>query len=130
MRFLRGTLGLLVVGVAIAGAIVSSCSDSNSPSGPGGGGGLEINSGNVPPGGVYQHVFAGTGTFPYHCTIHPVMTGNSVTVSASSSNDSALVQIVSSSAPGFDPSSVTIKPGGHVRWINVHTVTHTVTSGN
>ncbi len=130
MRFMRGVLGLLVVGVAIVSAIVSSCSSKNNPASPGGSAGLEINSGNVPPGGVYQHVFANAGTFPYHCTIHPPMTGNSVTVSASSSNDSAFVQIVSASTPGFSPSSVTIKPGGHVRWINAHTVTHTVTSGN
>jgi plastocyanin len=91
---------------------------------------LELNSGAIPPGVVYQHTFASAGTYPYHCTIHAAMTGNQVVVDAGSAVDSAVVSIVSMSAPGFSPSSVTIKPGGHVRWINAHTTTHTVTSGS
>ena len=119
--------------LAIAGAItIHSCggSSSKSTNPMSGGGGVEINSGNLPPGGSFQHTFASAGTFPYHCTIHAAMTGNQVVVDMASGNDSALVQIVSMVAPGFSPSSVTIKPGGHVRWINVHTTTHTATSGS
>jgi plastocyanin len=33
------------------------------------------NSGSLPPGNTYQHYFATQGTFNYHCTIHPGMTG-------------------------------------------------------
>lgn len=32
-------------------------------------------SGNVNPGGVFQFTFGSPGAFPYHCTIHPQMTG-------------------------------------------------------
>jgi plastocyanin len=90
----------------------------------------ELSSGNLAPGMVYQHTFANAGTYPYHCTIHAAMTGNQVVVDAGSAVDSAVVNIVSMTAPGFSPSSVTIKPGGRVRWINTHTTTHTVTSGS
>jgi len=128
----RVTRLLTGVGCVAAIAVIWACSSNNNPMNPGGGGGggPELNSGGVPPGGVYQHTFASAGNFPYHCTIHAAMTGNSVTVDAASANDSAFVQIVSASSPGFSPSSVTIKPGGHVRWINAHSVTHTVTSGS
>ncbi len=27
------------------------------------------------PGGTYQHIFLGSGSFPYHCSIHPEMHG-------------------------------------------------------
>ncbi len=35
--------------------------------------GNELNSGNIPANGTWSHTFAATGTYPYHCTIHPVM---------------------------------------------------------
>ena len=130
MKSRREVLGFFAVAAVFAIASVSACSKKSNPTSPGGGGALELNSGSVPPGGVYKHVFANVGAFPYHCTLHTAMTGNSVTVSASSTNDSAFVQIVNASTPGFSPSSVTIMPGGHVRWINAHTVAHTVTSGS
>ncbi len=38
-----------------------------------------FNSGNVAAGGKFTHTFSASGTFAYHCTIHPQMTG-SVTV--------------------------------------------------
>ena len=31
-------------------------------------------SGNIPPGGSKSVTFNTTGTFPYHCTVHPMMT--------------------------------------------------------
>ncbi len=37
--------------------------------------GDELNSGNLSPGETYQNVFNQAGDYPYHCTIHPVMTG-------------------------------------------------------
>jgi plastocyanin len=120
------------IGAVALIAVIWACSSNNSPTNPngGGGGGLELNSAGIPPGGVFQHTFASAGSFPYHCTIHAAMTGNNVMVNASSMNDSAFVQIVSTATPGFNPSSVTVKPGGHVRWLNANNVTHTVTSGN
>jgi plastocyanin len=34
-----------------------------------------FDSGNIGPGGKYSRTFSTAGTFPYHCTIHPTMTG-------------------------------------------------------
>ena len=31
-------------------------------------------SGNIAPGGTKSVTFNSTGTFPYHCTVHPMMT--------------------------------------------------------
>ena len=36
------------------------------------------NSGNVAPGGQFSVAFPTTGTFPYHCAIHPGMVGTVV----------------------------------------------------
>jgi plastocyanin len=36
------------------------------------------NSGSVAPGGQFSQAFPTTGTFPYHCAIHPGMVGNVV----------------------------------------------------
>lgn len=38
-------------------------------------------SGNLAPGQTYSHAFPAAGTFPYHCTLHTIMTGT-VTVLA------------------------------------------------
>lgn len=35
-------------------------------------------SGNIPPGGTYSFTFNKTGSFQYHCTIHPSMRGTIV----------------------------------------------------
>jgi plastocyanin len=32
-------------------------------------------SGNLNPGGTFEHTFAAAGTYPYHCSIHPTMRG-------------------------------------------------------
>ena len=37
--------------------------------------GSELGSGNLSQGQTYQHIFTQAGLFPYHCTIHPNMTG-------------------------------------------------------
>jgi plastocyanin len=132
MKPVRPALLLLAAVTLIAIIAVVSCSKSNSsynPTNPGGGGGgAELNSGNIAPaGGGYSHTFATAGTFGYHCAIHSNMTGT-VTVNASSVNDSMVVSIVGVST-GFSPASVTIKPTGHVRWVNNDgSITHTVTS--
>jgi plastocyanin len=35
-------------------------------------------SGNLAPGAHYDFTFQNVGTYPYHCTIHPGMTGTVV----------------------------------------------------
>ena len=119
----------LIVLLSVGLIAISACSKSSTAPVVGGGA-PELNSGNIPGGGVFKHTFATVGTFPYHCAIHAAMTGNQVVVSSGSTNDSAFVQIVSLTAPGFSPPSVTIRPGGYVRWINTLGGVHTVTSGN
>jgi len=37
-----------------------------------------FDSGTVNPKGTYTHQFTSLGTFSYHCTIHPTMTGKVV----------------------------------------------------
>ncbi len=37
---------------------------------------------NVNAGGTYSYTFATVGTYPYHCTIHPSMTGSVVVTAA------------------------------------------------
>jgi plastocyanin len=34
--------------------------------------------GSIPPGGSTTTTFTTSGTFPYHCTVHPMMTGSIV----------------------------------------------------
>src|SRR5262245_48550602 len=99
--------GVSTVIAAVSMSLLLGCGggSNNNPVAPGPGPGLELNSGNLPPGRVFQHTFANAGTFPYHCTIHAAMTGNSVTVDAGSAIDSAFVQIVSMATPGYSPSS-------------------------
>ena len=131
MKSVRPVLLLLAAVTIVALVAIASCSKSSSPYNPGtggggGGGGLELNSGNIPGGGVFQHTFASAGTFGYHCTIHGLAMAGTVNVNASSVNDSMLVT-VGSGGNNYSPATVDVKPGGHVRWINVG-VTHTVTS--
>jgi len=57
------------------------------------------------------------------------MSHGTVTV-ANGQPDSIVVNIITPGgycAGGFSPLTVSIKPGGHVRWVN-QSVTHTVTS--
>jgi len=37
-----------------------------------------FDSGNIGGGEAYSHTFSATGTFTYHCTIHPTMVGTLV----------------------------------------------------
>lgn len=115
---------------ALAGTY--ACTSKNNPSAPGspGGGGGGANVLNLPMsghGGSQSFTFTAEGSFPYKCFIHSsVMTGDTVVVSRSSVADSALVQVVGVSRPGFSPRTVTIKPGGSVRWINTDGTRHIV----
>lgn len=129
------TAGALVI---LAGVALLGCSKSTSATSPYGGGygnnpppppSLELNSGNIPSGGVYQHTFANAGSYLYHCSLHSCMTHGTVTV-AVGQPDSIVVNVITpgtTCAGGFSPLTVSIKPGGHVRWVN-ESVTHTVTS--
>jgi plastocyanin len=76
----------------------------------------------------YIHVFADAGTYPYHCRYHTSsyhrMAGTVIVDPQGA--DSAFVTI---SVGAFHAATVTVKPGGQVRWQNFDDgVHHTVTS--
>jgi len=119
----------LSIAIATLVTIYACGSSSKTTAPPPGGGGPELSSGSIAPAGTFPHTFMTAGTFPYHCTIHSNMTGNSVTVDASSANTSASISIVGG-VPGYSPSAVTVKPGSIVTWTNNDGSAHTVTSGN
>ena len=126
MKLDRWTIPSLVAASLLVVAVAVSCSKSSPYTPPGGGGGPELNSGTLAAGAGYQHTFATAGTFGYHCAIHGTAMAGSVTVVAGS-NDSALVTIGPSLS--YSPATVSVKPTGHVRWINSPTSSaHTVTS--
>lgn len=119
-------LPVLLLAMALGAATSCYSSGGNSyPTVPdGGGGALELNSGDLGPGATYQHRFAAAGTFNYRCIHHSPMTG-SVVVSAAAPDTLVNVSIVSSTTP-FPAASV--KPGGRVVWTNNDNMVHTVTS--
>ena len=103
------------------------CSKDKTTNPAPGGGGKELDSPSLAAGsGQFVHTFATAGTFPYHCSIHPVMTA-SITV-ATSGADSLSVDIQNQTSTGFQPATGTIKPGGYVHWRNTSGQSHTVTS--
>ncbi len=80
-------------------------------------------------GTSHSLVFISAGSWSYRCVPHsPTMQGT-VVVEASSPNDSQVVTVAPGDALVFDPASVSIKPGGTVRWVNASTTmfNHTVT---
>jgi hypothetical protein len=117
---------VIVLGVLLtfAVAVIIGCGGSSSKSTNPGGGGPTFDL-RFPS---QQFTFTTAGSWDYHCSAHNGMVGV-VVVDAASLNDSALVDVSSAGmAPTFTPSSVTIKPNGHVRWVNKSTMTnHTVT---
>src|SRR3989442_10877256 len=129
LRRARPYLPLLAIALLLGIGAVVSCSKKNSnPTSPGGGAGTNL--GTLPlaaGGGSSSFTFNTAGVVAYKCGIHPTtMFGNSVTVSTGPAVDSALVNAVGLSTPGFNPSSVTVKAGGRVRWVNNTGGTHSV----
>ena len=59
------------VTVAVGGSVTWTNNDNTAHTSTGG----SWNSGSIAPGGKYTATFPTAGTFVYHCTIHPGMTG-------------------------------------------------------
>ncbi len=55
-----------------------NCGDAGAESHTSTSDGAVWNSPTLAPGQRYSHAFGATGTFPYHCSIHPGMTGKIV----------------------------------------------------
>jgi len=104
---------------------------SSSPTNPGGGGGPSFDLHFPATGASQSFTFTQAGTWVYHCTPHGSQTSGmrgEVVVDMGSANDSALVAVGESNTLTFSPASVSIKPGGTVRWVNESSMTnHTVT---
>lgn len=76
-----------------------------------------------------QLTFPNAGTFGYHCAKHGSMGMNGLVTVSLGGADSALVSVGASGNNVFSPGSVTIMPGGRVRWVNASTRTdHSVVS--
>lgn len=89
-------------------------------------GGAGVDSGDIPPGGSWNHTFTQIGTFTYHCHPHPSMTGYVTVLGSGATRPDANVTIESY---GFRPMQLVVRPGTTVRWDNLDNVTHTVTEG-
>ena len=90
---------------------------------------MEINTGDLEWGGAFtggssDHVFATAGTYPYMCMRHSAQTGTVIV--SDGGPDSALVQVINASAAGFVPATVTVRPGGHVRFVNTSGQNHAI----
>lgn len=110
--------------------VVLGCGGGGGGGGPTnpGGGGPSFNF-TFPASGTSQlFTFTTAGSFTYGCTSHSGMNGT-VIVDAGAALDSAVVGVGSAGGSlSYSPSSVTIKPGGYVRWVNQSSMSnHTVT---
>jgi plastocyanin len=119
---------LITVGGLILLAAGCSSKSSNAPavvSGP------TFNLSFPATGVSHELQFNDVGSWDYHCNSHQNvgMTGT-IVVDASSSAESLATPVQVGGGTGFQfiPQVVTIKPGGHVRWVNFSGFTnHTVT---
>jgi len=123
MRIPRPAILALALCSIAAVVAVGSCNNSNNNGGVTTPPARELDSGNIGSGLNYVHMFANAGTFGYHCTIHGTGMAGQVTV-VSGAPATASVAIGNNF---YNPSSVSIAPGGSVTWTN-NGSTHTVTS--
>jgi len=120
-------LVLVTAAIAVvAGSAILGCSKSTGPTNPGGGGsgGTLFNSGTLNAPASFVHVFAAAETIGYHCNFHRSMGMLGTVIVETGAADSV---VVTASGITFTPATVSIKPGGYVRW-SVASGTHTVTS--
>jgi plastocyanin len=82
-------------------------------------------------GDTFQVTFGGEATYGYHCNFHPEMQGTVIVSNAAASSD---VSVIIDNGPPkrFNPESVSVLPGGTVRWYYPpgppgETTQHTVT---
>ena len=119
----------VVAAVLVVGAVALAvgCGKGNKSTNPAVGP-LEMSSGNIAPGGgTFAHRFATAGAYPYHCSIHPMMTGIVVVTGSAPAGDS--LQGVDITNFNFSVATVTIPIRGKVTWTNITgATTHTVTS--
>ena len=125
------TLVATLIAVAALAVFAAGCSSKSTGAPPVTTTGPTFNF-TFPANGVsHQLQFTDVGTWGYRCLTHggaPYYMTGTVVVDGASVVDSALVQVGAGSGFQFVPSSVTIKPNGFVRWVNMTSATnHTAT---
>jgi plastocyanin len=66
-------------------------------------------------GDTFQVTFGGEATYGYHCNFHPEMQGTVIVSNTATSNDVSVV-IENGPPKRFNPETVSVLPGGTVRW--------------
>lgn len=127
MRSNSLTAAVFTLALALAAAGCGK-KDPASPT-PSGGPRFNLTFTTAGPNGTSQHLqINDVGTWNYACTPHGSggMTGTIVVAAAAA--DSATIAVGPGNTFSFSPQTVTIKPGGHVRWQNQSNRTdHTAT---
>jgi len=101
----------------LAVALLSTCGSKDSTSPSPAPGGPTFNFTFTMSGTSHTRTFTEVGTWNYRCVTHGGMSGT-VIVDPSSAADSVTGGVgVGSGGNVFTPASVTIKPGGQVRWV-------------
>jgi plastocyanin len=84
-----------------------------------------FDSGSLGNGKTFTYTFTTTGTYQYHCSIHPSMTAKVIVTSASTAS-----AVISINNMAFAPATITVSAGTIITWTNNDSVAHTVTSDN
>ena len=82
--------------------------------------GSELASGDIGDGATFDHAFSAEGTFAYHCTIHPYMTGKIVVLAAGAalpSTDTA--ERSPSSSPSGNGALIVLLAGLAAGWLSI-----------
>jgi plastocyanin len=96
-----------------------------------------FNSGVLPAGSAFEHIFDAPGTYSYFCAIHPEMQGTiTVAGDAPAPTEQAVVGSPSPVEPAavsivdltFEPATIEVDTGAAVTWTNDDGLPHTVTA--
>lgn len=122
---------MLPLAILVA-TFAAGCSSKDSATAPPVVTGLTFDFSFPTAGQSVQQTFTTAGTFGYRCIAHATTNNmvGTVIVDASATTDSAFVEVGFNNTFSFVPATVTILPGGHVRWqrpVGNTTATHTVT---
>ncbi len=132
MKLKASVLVSAALAVTVAGFALPGCSKSTSPTNPLGSGSTggssagdtPFDSGTMSAPANFVRTFPTAGTVNYHCRFHVSMGMTGAVTVVAGAADSV---VVTASGTSFTPSSVSVRPGGYVRW-SVTGGTHTVTS--
>ena len=118
----RNWMAFAVVAATVV-AFAGCSDDDDDPYNPGPNPPAGFDSGTLNAGASFSRTFSTAATIGYHCTFHRSMGMTGTITVVGGGADSALV---TASGMVFTPATVSIKPGGTIRW-SVTGGTHTVT---